>query len=75
MPETESQSFTLILNGAPRHFSGMPPHLAALMRALGYEGKRVAVELNGGIIPKSRYAATPLKNGDTLEIVIAVGGG
>ncbi len=39
------------------------------------EGKRIAVERNGEIVPKSRYAETMLVDGDTLEIVGAVGGG
>ena len=39
------------------------------------EGKRIAVEKNGEIVPKSRYAATPLASGDRIEIVGAVGGG
>ena len=47
---------------------------AALVRELGLEGKRIAVERNGAIVPKSRYADTPLAEGDRLEIVGAVGG-
>ena len=39
------------------------------------EGKRIAVEKNGEIVPRSRYADTPLAAGDRLEIVGAVGGG
>ena len=38
-------------------------------------GKRVAVERNGHIVPRSAHASTAVHNGDTLEIVIAVGGG
>ena len=45
------------------------------MRALALEGRRIAVEKNGTIVPKSRYAETPVAAGDTLEIVGAVGGG
>jgi thiamine biosynthesis protein ThiS len=40
-----------------------------------YAGKRVAVERNGEIVPKSKHAATPLAEGDQVEIVVAVGGG
>jgi sulfur carrier protein len=39
------------------------------------EGKRLAVERNGEIVPRSDYAAVELANGDAIEIVVAVGGG
>ncbi len=45
------------------------------MESLGYVGKRVAVERNGEIVPKSQHAETILKQNDKLEIVVAVGGG
>lgn len=41
----------------------------------GYDIKRVAVELNGDILPKSQYSDTILKDGDCVEIVSFVGGG
>lgn len=40
-----------------------------------YQTNRIAVELNGEILPKTEYASTQLSNGDTLEIVSFVGGG
>ena len=43
--------------------------------ALGYAGKRIAVEHNGLIVPRSRHAATAIEAGDRIEIVVAVGGG
>lgn len=46
-----------------------------LVAQLGLAGKRIAVERNGDIVPRSRYASTPLSPGDRLEIVGAVGGG
>ncbi len=46
-----------------------------LLESLELAGKRVAVEKNGEIVPRSRYADTRLADGDQLEIVIAVGGG
>ena len=46
-----------------------------LIAALGYTGKRIAVERNGEIVPKSQHASTSLCAGDRLEIVVAVGGG
>ena len=38
-------------------------------------GKRIAIERNGEIVPRSRHADEMLADGDTLEIVVAVGGG
>ena len=38
-------------------------------------GKRIAVEVNGMIVPRSRHAVTALAAGDRVEIVVAVGGG
>jgi sulfur carrier protein len=49
--------------------------VAALLAAMDTAGKRVAVERNGAIVPKSAHAGTTLDDGDRLEIVIAVGGG
>ena len=41
----------------------------------GYDTKRVAVELNGDILPKSQYKNTYLGDGDSVEVVSFVGGG
>ena len=49
--------------------------VAALVETLGYTGKRIAVERNGEIVPKSQHGSTALAAGDQLEIVVAVGGG
>ena len=49
--------------------------VAELLRGMGLEGKRLAVERNGEIVPQSNPAATALAEGDRIEIVIAVGGG
>jgi sulfur carrier protein len=55
----------------------LPPLLtvAALLELRGLAGKRVAVERNGEIVPKSRHGETALAEGDQIEIVVAVGGG
>lgn len=45
-----------------------------LVRHLGIEGK-IAVEINGQIIPRSRFGVQTLKEGDKIEIVRAIGGG
>jgi sulfur carrier protein len=47
----------------------------ALLDQRGLTGMRLAVERNGQIVPRARYADTPLVEGDALEIVSAVGGG
>jgi len=64
----------LKINGEIRQFPD-PLTVAGLIEQLGYAGKRIAVERNGEIVPKSQHAATPLVSGDQLEIVVAVGGG
>ena len=64
----------IIINGEPRQFS-MSLTVAALTDQLGMTGKRIAVERNGEIVPKSQHATTALASGDQLEIVVAVGGG
>lgn len=63
------------LNGSPHRFDPPPSTVADLVRALNLEGKRIAVEMNGEIVPKSRYAQTRVAAGDRLEVVAAVGGG
>ena len=65
----------VIVNGTTRIVEASAADIAALIRALGLEGKRIAVERNGEIVPKSRYAETRILAGDKLEIVAAVGGG
>ena len=63
----------ITINGEPRQFApGLT--VAALIEQLGYQGKRIAIERNGEIVPKS-HGSTQLASGDTLEIVVAVGGG
>lgn len=64
----------LVINGEPRSFPA-PLTVAGLVEALDLAGKRVAIERNGEIVPRSRHAETPLASGDRLEIVVAVGGG
>ena len=46
----------VMLNGSPHRFDPPPATVAELVRALNLEGKRIAVEMNGEIVPKSRYA-------------------
>ncbi|PWB50998.1 MAG: thiamine biosynthesis protein ThiS [Nitrosomonadales bacterium] len=64
----------LTINGKPRQFAG-PLTVARLVDQLELAGKRVAIERNGEIVPRSQFNETPLNHGDQLEIVVAVGGG
>lgn len=49
--------------------------VAEYLEAAGYDPGRVAVERNGDIVFKSRYAETLLRDGDSMEVVSFVGGG
>ena len=64
----------LIINGESRSFPP-PLSLAQLVDTLSLVGKRIAIEKNGEIVPRSLYAETLLVDNDRLEIVVAVGGG
>jgi len=64
----------LSVNGDPRQFD-TSTRVVDLIRSLGLEGKRVAVERNGEIVPRSRFTSVELAEGDSVEIVVAVGGG
>ena len=50
-------------------------NILEILADMDYSEKRVAVELNKQIVPKSKYSDTTLKDGDSLEIVKFVGGG
>jgi sulfur carrier protein len=65
---------TVHINGAARQLADHSD-IARLVEDLGYTGKRIAIECNGDIVPRSLYAARILHEGDKLEIVGAVGGG
>lgn len=62
------------LNGKPREFPATLT-FAQLLDELDLEGKRLAIERNGEIVPRSRFADSRLADGDRIEVVIAVGGG
>jgi sulfur carrier protein len=62
------------VNGAA-HRLDQPLQISGLLERLELAGKKVAVERNGEIVPKSAHASTVLADGDRLEIVVAVGGG
>ena len=64
----------ITLNGQPKVLNDIST-VADLVRFLGYEGKRIAVERNGDIVPKSQHSQHLIAEGDEFEIVVAVGGG
>ena len=64
----------LTINGESRDFT-RALCVADLLVEMSLQGKRVAVERNGEIVPRGKHAETVLNNGDQLEIVVAVGGG
>lgn len=52
-----------------------PTTLTDLVERLGLAGKRLAIELNLEIVPRSQFAETQVVDGDRVEIVHAIGGG
>jgi len=64
----------ITLNGQPRDCAPATT-VAQLLEQAGYGGRRVAVELNHEIVPRSLHASHILADGDQLEIVHAIGGG
>ena len=65
---------TVIINGAIRQLPDSS-NVAVLIEEMGLTGKRIALERNGEIVPRSRFATQQLADGDKLEVVVAVGGG
>jgi thiazole synthase len=65
---------TLTINGESRQ---LPPGLtvAGLLEQLGYDRRKVAVEVNRAVVPAAEYAGRRLSEGDRVEVVTLVGGG
>jgi len=64
----------ITLNGTPREFPA-PVTFAQLLDDLALTNRRLAIERNGEIVPRSAFADSHLADGDRIEVVIAVGGG
>jgi thiamine biosynthesis protein ThiS len=64
----------ITLNGQPREIAGPLP-LLVLLAELGIDRRLIAVAHNGEVIPRDRYDAVSLTEGDEVEIVRMVGGG
>lgn len=65
---------SIFLNGAA-HDIAADSTLASLVLALDLVGKRIAIEVNENIVPRSLHGQTLLREGDRVEIVHAIGGG
>ena len=61
------------VNGEPREISSV--RLDALLAELEYEGSHFAIAVNYDVLPKSKWAETPLKTGDAIEIITPRQGG
>ena len=68
------QRIKLTVNGQPRDMAPGDT-VATLLRAIGLDTRKVAVERNEEIVPRSTYEAVPLAPGDRIEIVHFIGGG
>ena len=65
----------ILINGNVKVFNVVDLTIAGLVAELDLVGKRLAIEKNGEIVPRSHFADVFLQEGDKLEIVVAVGGG
>ncbi|MDP1558225.1 MAG: sulfur carrier protein ThiS [Nitrosomonas sp.] len=64
----------LTINGQPQQFESAL-NVQQLIEQLDLQGKRIAIERNGEIVPRSQFSELALVDGDQLEVVVAVGGG
>jgi len=69
-----SAPIRITLNGAQRELPA-PLTFTQLLDELELAGRRLAVERNGAIVPRSAFEDLRLADGDRIEVVIAVGGG
>ena len=64
----------IVLNGADTD-APEAATITQLIEQLGLTNKRIAIEINETIVPRSAHATTVLRSGDRVEIVHAIGGG
>ena len=64
----------IMLNGQPTELTGTPT-VAGLLELTGLAGRKVAVEVNQEVVPRSRHEHHLLAEGDRVEIIHAIGGG
>lgn len=65
----------IMINGKNKQLDGDNLSISNLVALLNLTGKRLAIEKNGAIVPRSQFDAVTIVGGDKLEIVGAVGGG
>jgi sulfur carrier protein len=65
---------SVCINGSPQTFEH-PISITDLVASLDLTGKRIAIECNSEIVPRSMFSQRLLANGDKIEVVVAVGGG
>ncbi|PWG63152.1 thiamine biosynthesis protein ThiS [Spiribacter halobius] len=72
--EPKAAEIEILLNGEPYR---LPPGACVgdLLETLELAGRRVAIELNEEVLPRSEHASHPLQPGDRVEVVRAIGGG
>ncbi len=71
MPQDSVQ---VLVNGESRQFS-RETSLISLLASLNVASKRIAIERNSQVVPKSQYGQTILESGDQIEVITAIGGG
>ena len=70
----EIGELSLFVNGEAQSVAA-PCSVAGLVRRLSLEARRIAVAVNGDVVPRSGFAGHSLTSGDRIEILEAVGGG
>jgi sulfur carrier protein len=74
LPSNFPKVIALSINGKTQQFDS-PISVAALIEHMQLGNKRIAIECNGEIVPRGQFNQHMLRDGDRLEIVVAVGGG
>lgn len=64
----------VIVNGESKALAE-PVSVMQLIQDMDLQGKRIAIEINGEIVPASQHSSVQLSSGDSVEIVGAIGGG
>ena len=74
MSSIATAQLQITVNGQARPLAGLKM-VSDLVAELGLDARKVAVEKNLAIVPRSAYATTPIMDGDAIEIVGFIGGG
>ncbi len=74
MPSTSTSTAQITVNGAARPRADLF-FVSDLIAELALDARKVAIERNLAIVPRSEYATTPIMDGDAIEVVGFIGGG